>query len=333
MEPEADDPIATLYQRAGRRPALSPEEVRVAKEAARSSWRRHLRRSARRRTVAAAGIVAALAAVLVLGIGLTLRRPDVPAVPRPLGRIELQTGEVAFSGPAAEPRIVNVGTVISTAGGGRAALRLGGGSSLRIDVASVVRIASASSVVLERGAVYVDTGALAQGKSAGETLAIATALGTVRHVGTQFEVRLLENGAVPESLRVRVREGLVTVDRDGEILEARAGSELSLTARGEARRAETSAHGLTWEWTERAAPPLEIEGAALPAFLDWVSRETGLPWRYATPDLRRDTERVVLHGSIAGLTLDEALTLVLPGCGYRHRRDEHSLLLTPQPAS
>jgi hypothetical protein len=197
-----------------------------------------------------------------------------------------------------------------------------------MDVDSEIRIEAADLVALHRGAVYVDS---VVGSAAPSALAIVTPVATVRHLGTQFEARLLPatGGAGALALRVRVREGSVLVERAGATHEAREGSELLMRADGTVERFTTPAHGASWEWTQRAAPALDIEGITLAAFLAWEARELGLPWRYAAPRLETAAQEIVLHGSIAGLTPEEALSVVLPGCAMRHRRLEAGLLLEP----
>lgn len=71
-----------------------------------------------------------------------------------------------------------------------------------------------------------------------------------------------------------------------------------------------------------------LEGATVGRFLDWASRELGVPWEYADPTVRPRFEDVVLHGSIEGLTPDEALRAVLPTCGLRARRDKDRIVVT-----
>jgi ferric-dicitrate binding protein FerR (iron transport regulator) len=166
-------------------------------------------------------------------------------------------------------------------------------------------------------------------------VAVVTPLGTVRHLGTQFEVRLLDPhppaARADGALRVTVREGMVEVRRDERSYQAAAGAVLTLRAGGAVERDVAQPQGAPWEWTQRAAPPLPIEGTTLATFLAWVSRETGLPWRYADGALEESTHATLLHGSIEGLTPEEALAVVLPGCGMRHRRSDRALLLEPAP--
>jgi ferric-dicitrate binding protein FerR (iron transport regulator) len=324
----SSDPLAPLFGAAGRRACLPEAEVEPYRAAARTAWRRHLRRRTARRGIAAA----ALAAGLLLVVGLTVRgrRPaSPPSAPPPsaiLGELLLRTGEVTVAGSGATPGLTP-GSSLVTGGSGRAALRLAGGVSLRVDVESRVRFESATIVALERGAIYVDS----DPRSPGTPIAVATPLGTVRHLGTQFEVRWLEarSGAEPAALRVTVREGVVEIGRRGRVVEVRAGDELTLCADGSIRREVATAQGPTWDWTQRAVPSFSIEGRTLATFLDWVSRETGLRRQPADPELERVLHETVLHGSIEGLTPEEALTEVLAGSDLRHHRSEQGLVLEP----
>jgi len=324
IEPERpEDEVAALLDAAGPRPRLPEDEVAPIRAAAREAFQRQARRTARRRRLVWA-VGGSLAASLLVTIGLTLRplRPSAaPGAGRPVATVELTGGDVAVldaEGRPAASRTVLSGAVLRTGGSGRAAVRLPGGTSVRIDAGSAVRLDSPRLVSLERGAVYVDAGPAGR---PGQEVEIATPLGSVRHVGTQFETRLLpRSGPGGPALRVRVREGAVLVEQADETLQVRAGGELLLEAGSRPERAEISVHGPGWDWIQRTAPPFEIEGARLVDFLDWASREAGLPWRLAGPRAGSTPEDVILHGSIEGLTAEEALAVVLPSSGYRHRR-------------
>ncbi len=322
IEPERPtDEVAALLDVAGRRPRLPEEEVAPIRAAAREVFQRQARRTARRRRLVWA-VGGSLAASLLVTIGLlTLRPSAAPGAGRPVATVELTGGDVAVldaEGRPAASQTVLPGSVLRTGESGRAAVRLPGGTSVRIDAGSAVRLDSPRLVSLERGAVYVDAGPAGR---PGQEVEIATPLGSVRHVGTQFETRLLpRSGSAGPALRVRVREGAVLVEQADETLQVRAGGELLLQAGSRPERAEISVHGPGWDWIQRTAPPFEIEGARLVDFLDWVSREAGLPWRLAGPRAGSTPEDVILHGSIEGLTAEEALAVVLPSSGYRHRR-------------
>jgi FecR-like protein len=318
----AGDDLAPLLHLAGRRPRLPEGEVAPIREAVREVFRRQARRTAIRRRIGWLGT--GLAAGLLLAVGLILRSPEIKVPVEPIARLEMRTGDVGITDAAGRqvaPQSLFAGAVLTTGDRGRAAVRLPAGASLRIDAGSSVRFDSVRQVTLERGAVYLDSGAAAV---PGHGIEIATALGSVRDVGTQFEARLLPGEShrqetAAAALRVRVREGRVLVGHGGKVHQARAGGELVVQADGGLRRAEFPIYGAGWEWVQRAAPTLAIEGATLADFLDWASREAGLRWRLAEPRSGNAPEGIILHGSIEGLTAEEALDVVLPGCGYRHR--------------
>jgi hypothetical protein len=112
----------------------------------------------------------------------------------------------------------------------------------------------------------------------------------------------------------------VLVSRAGEDEEVKAGGELLVRETGPPERAEISGQGPEWDWVQRAGRPFEIEGARLADFLDWVSRETGLRWHLGEHRGGSSPRDVVLHGSIEGLSAEEALSVVLASSGYRSRR-------------
>ena len=149
---------------------------------------------------------------------------------------------------------------------------------------------------------------------------VATPLGTVSELGTQFEVRL-----VAEGLRVRVREGEVALRRLGRTHTADAGVELTVTAAGVVHTAALPAFGAAWEWTQAIAPPFPLEGSSLSEFLAWVSRESGRRVAGSAMAAGEPARATVLHGSLAGLTPEESLAVVLPSCGLGFRLDDASI--------
>ena len=321
--------VAALLRLAGAAPALSEDELRPAREAAREVWRGQVRRrTAQRRQVWAAGALAA-SVVAVVAVTWWVRKPVVPAAPVTVAVLELHSGGVTVE-PAlataaydsAAPALL-AGTVLTSAADGRAALRLAGGASVRLDGGSRVRLASPRSLTLEAGALYVDSGALP-----GAAIEIDTPLGRVTDLGTQFEVRLSPAGAASQELRLRVREGEVHVDADGATHRATAGGELRLGADGSARHAAVAADDPAWQWAAHAAPAPEIEGRTLASFLDRETRELGLRWRLVAPRPEQAPGEIVLHGSVAGLTPEEAIEVVLTGSGLRGERTGGELLVS-----
>ncbi len=272
------------------------------------------RRRRRQWTMAvAATVVAALGAFLLV-------RPEAPAgVPAPgeavarvatveelWNRVQVRSAErsgVAFlaSGDTLAER-----SEIRTGGTGRAALRLATGHAVRLDVATRVRLGTDATIFLEEGAVYVDSA----GAEPGTAVEVHLPLGVVREVGTQFEVRIVDDG-----LRVRVREGAVDVEIDGVRHPAPAGEEITVGGDGTVVRSEVPSWGEGWSWILLSAPPFDLEGRTVAEMLDWVARETGWRVSYADAGLAAEAGGIVIHSSVEGLRPDEAPGLVLPSSG------------------
>ena len=180
---------------------------------------------------------------------------------------------------------------------------MGSGHSLRLDTGTAVIVVSTRVIELQRGAVYVDSTLL--GSHADGSVEIRTPLGTVRDLGTQFEVR-----SSAAALRVRVREGTVVVQVPDAAADVGVGQELERGANGELpRRAMSDVRAL--EWTTSITPLLDIHGRPLQQFLEWHARERGLRLQFLSPEAARAAGVITLSGSVDGMTLDEALAAVL----------------------
>jgi hypothetical protein len=69
----------------------------------------------------------------------------------------------------------------------------------------------------------------------------------------------------------------------------------------------------------RAALPRQTGGRSLADFLAWVEREDGRKIVFDNPAIERSAATTVVYGTIDGLTVEEALEVVLPSCGLTHR--------------
>ncbi len=224
------------------------------------------------------------------------------------------------------PQPLFVGDRIATGPGARVALTLRDGASLRLDHRTTLRVLAARELLLEQGGLYFDS---AGGRPDSPALAIRTDLGTVRDIGTQFEVR--REAARPEAhLSVRVREGRVIYDNEGANHDADAGFELRVDESGALSRHPTPIFGPSWDWILDVAPSFELEGHSLESFLAWVSRETGWQTEFTDSVVAASAHAVRLHGSIEGLRPDRALDAVLPTCGLEHRFDGGTLVIEAQ---
>ncbi len=301
------------------------------------------RGSHRRRIRPVAGLLAMLAGLAALGFAFLRPAADRrPATGNAIAFLEITRGQVGLAGTgSASPRLLTLaggepiyaGTVIDTAAAnraaagraaaGRAAIRLAGGQSVRLDTSSRVRFASRSDLVLERGAVYVDS-------AGGANIEVRTSLGVVRDVGTQFEVRLLDDANAQPSLRVRVREGSIMLEREAGSDHALAGEELSARGDGRVERGRAAIFGPHWRWVLDTAPTPEIAGRPLADFLDWVSREGGWTVRYADAETARIASSTVLHGDVRNLDVAEASSMVLHGSGLDYRLEDGTFVVEPR---
>lgn len=335
---ESDD-LQGLFETAGRRPEVPAADLAVIKAAARLEWQRLVDPGQRQRQGFRILAPAALAAgvVLVLAIGwLWMSRGLQPAADM-LATIDVLAGEIRVEaaperpgGELREPVIgdaLRVGDRLVTAESGDdstswVSLRWASGHSVRLDSGTEVRLASKTRLELQKGAVYLDS-ASATDTTAG--LEVMTPFGSVREIGTQFEVRMGEGEA--EALRVRVREGEVALVRDDHSHSVVVGEELTLRRDGSLARREVEGYGSEWEWVLAAAPGFDIEGAMLAAFLDWVSRESGWSVEYADEDLASAAATIRLHGSIEGFSPPDSLGVVLPATGLGYRLEGGGTLL------
>ena len=320
-----DDEIGELLKLAGRRHLPDAAQMARARAAARAEWTQALghRRSRLSRWGFAGGALVATALLAVAWFRADgARAPAAP--PAEIARVQTVRGTLSIARGRVRLTAVQPGTPVragdrlDTSAGSRAALALVGGTSIALDQESSVRLEAAGGIALDRGALFIE----AAPEARDPTLHVTTAFGVVRHVGTQFDIRLQDGG-----LRVRVREGAVSIENDHGQWVSQEGEALVLTRGHTPRRQAIPTSGAEWSWVNELAPPFTLEGSTLGSLLHWVSRHHGLRWRYADPELGARVEKIVLHGSIDGLTAEEALEAVLPTCGLTARRDHDRFII------
>jgi len=353
-ESPSDDEVAKLVRLAGASGPIAPlDEDRLARvrTTVHGAWRDELiaRQSKTRRWLTVGVLFAAAASVVIaFAIWGPTRTPAPVPVPVLVAHIDQVTGRATGS-PApyvsvgAGDAVMSGSTVTTSAG--TLAMTLTSGVHLRLDASSTARLDSNTDVALERGAVYVDStdahpvGSLSPGTPAprlpgASPISIHTPAGLVRDIGTQFQVRIeVRLGGL--GVRIRVRDGEVRVtDTNGVDVRASAGEELFSRPDGSGRaidRRPVAVAGSAWTWAERAAPLFSVEGKTLGAFLDWVSREGAWTVTFADSTLPATARAIKLSGRpdlLRGLTLAEALEVVLPTCGLRYRIDgDHRVVI------
>jgi ferric-dicitrate binding protein FerR (iron transport regulator) len=324
-----EDQLAELIRLADGATSVPQDRAARVKGAVRSHWRTRVQRRRRTRVVwTGAGLAAA--AVLVVAVGLMLWSgiAEAPVQGHPVGQVVAVSGPAwartqdadtrASAAPVQVGQSVAVGLDLAT-GESRVALLMDGGTSVRLDRNTRLRLLSDASLALDAGTVYVDSG---PADHAGRAIEIHTDAGRIRDIGTQFEVRVQE-GAV----RVRVREGKVVVDTPSDSHEVGMGGQIEMDPSGGVLRGEIATYGNDWDWIGAIAPMLSLEGRSARAFLDWASRERGWELRFTDEDVERSASSIVLSGSADGLTIEQALDAVLPTCRMAHQVENGVLLV------
>ncbi len=316
-----EEAVRELLESAGRRPAVPTEDLAAIKAAARAQWEEVVAVDRRRKLRRSIPLALAASLLLVFAVRWWWMASQRPLVLEPIATVQLLRGEARAEGgrELAVRETLVAGTTVTTAGEGLIALRLAGGESVRLDAGTRLRLVSGERLALETGAVYVDSGPAGRG-----SLEVGTALGTVREIGTQFEVRIEGE----EELRVRVREGAVSLIRGAGADPVAAGEELRLRRDGSLSRGTVELQGPVWGWVLAAAPGLDVDGLMLSEYLGWVSRETGWRLRYEDEALAGLANGIRLRGNLEGMTPDESVSVVLPGSGLGYRAEGGTLLIT-----
>jgi ferric-dicitrate binding protein FerR (iron transport regulator) len=299
-----DTSIEELLLQVGARDEPSADMMLEVQAAVHAEWQSMLRARRTRRQFIAVGIAAS--AVLAVGVaffGVRYMGPSpiqVAQITRIDGHLLVRPqGQTARELAVAQS--VSTGETIQTDDRSRAALQFGDAVSLRLDQGTIVKVASADELVLTAGALYIDS----QAQNPQE-LTVRTDAGSVRHVGTQYEVRTHADDMV-----VSVREGRVMIANAAGTSSGVAGEEIRVTPRGQIVRGTVAAHDPRWQWASRTAPQFDINDHTLAVFLEWVARETGRKVVYASSEAQSAANELKLRGSIVGLDPDTALNAVL----------------------
>jgi hypothetical protein len=309
MTDEERDGIAELIARAGARPA-PPEQVRAAVfSAVEREWGQAVatRRGRRlRRTLLVASIATAAVAI---GVVLSIRREspggaNIATFLAAQGPVEIRNR--ASDAPLVVGESVRVGERVTTRSAGRALFSVAG-VSLRVGGDSDVTFERAGQLRLASGRLYVDSGPArpVAAADARPSLDILTPLGSVRHVGTQFEVLVRADG-----VRVRVRDGTVDVNSPHAVVTLGSTDELAIGSNGAVARTSVTPYSGEWSWTNDLGPEFLIEGRSFDEFLQWYAHESGRRLEFKTPAVHTAAVATRLSGSIVGLRPDDALAAV-----------------------
>ncbi|HXV40494.1 MAG TPA: FecR family protein [Steroidobacteraceae bacterium] len=318
--------IERVLKAAGPREKPPAEIERELRESLRSEWRAVVaERRGRRRTAfaLAAGVMAAAIGAWIAVPQITAPAPAVGTIAQATGELRVRSGWLGRWQAGGNGRIVTEGERLATGPAGRGALALGSGISARLDQDTQVRVAAADRLVIDYGAIYVDAGA---DSASAAPLEIVTPTGSVRHLGTQYEVRVSDSG-----VRLRVREGRIEWSSGAGSATGVAGEELTIAGDGRIGRGPVASHGEAWDWAIEAAPAIDIEGLPLTGFLGWAARELGCRVEYSTQQVEHEAAGVILHGSVAGLPPARALEAVFATTRMQAVVIDGRILVSPQP--
>ncbi|ANM30760.1 hypothetical protein ABI59_16000 [Acidobacteria bacterium Mor1] len=309
-----DDPLGTLLEMSGGRPAVPGDRADRARRRLRSEWRHEVSRRRRRRlfggALAAAAALAAMAFLATWNSGTAIELARV---------VRIQPAQGHTTDLPAVGTGLPAESAMETATGERMVLALNSGHEVRIDQESTLRLMKSGRLYLERGAVYVVSGSHAGDPGAAARVTIETPLGRVEEIGTRYEVRISEEGR----LSVRVREGRVDVHLD-ETMRLEAGQRVDI-AGDRVMAGRIASDDPAWTWSVSLAAAFPIDGRRLSEFLDHSARELGLELTYDQDALAAEAETIDLSGSIEGMLLDDALASVLATCGMEHRIEDGKL--------
>lgn len=328
--PDDDVTIGRLLRASGGREQPASDLQRHVRAAVHAEWRATVAQRGRARQrlwlAAAAAVLGLVAGLWVMQERLAAPGVVVASVSRVAGTVSAQSQSSIAWLSGDQSRMVQAQQqmraheILQTGHDGRAGLTVDGAVSLRLDHDTRIAFVEANRIEVLQGAVYVDAGVTPVAR---KSLLLDTPAGAVRHVGTQYEVRVLRTGT-----RISVREGRVELsDRSGATERLAAGEQLLVTRDGTRSRSGTASHDLQWSWIAEVAPPFDIEGRSLSDFLDWVARETGRKLVFADPASETEATAAILHGSVATLSPDEALQVVLPTTRLRGRVSAGNLLI------
>jgi hypothetical protein len=306
-----EEQIAALLRMAGKRLAVPETAQHRVRAAVHEEWRRNVRRRVAIRWTSLA-VAACLAAVILSRINIRTRPPAIEA-PRLVATTELVSGNAFIDHARLSPESrLFTHSLIETTPDAAVALRWTNRGSLRIAGGSTIRFDSERQISVDRGAVYFSS------TGSGRAIAVRTPLGIVRDAGTQFEVRV-----ETDSIRVRVREGAIDLQRGSRSERAIAGTELAATRAGTIERRRISRSGPEWDWVLRAAPPIALTGSVRD-ILEVTAREKGLTLTFADARSEETATRTALHGSVP-VSPDEALTAVTAASPFTFRIEDETL--------
>lgn len=291
------DPLAEIIRAAGRRKEPPQEHYDQVYAAARAAWRGKLRTRRSKRWYAIAASIAVMGIAGVLVQRWQVRLPEIAgSLALIQGSVEIrESGSETWAGISGSGLRLQDGARLRTDADGAAVLDLATGGSMRLAQGTEIVVAT-DTFELVSGRLYFDS----YSRPPTAAIRVATPFGTVTDIGTQFEVSLSA-----DSIRVRVREGAITVaDGSSVVTAASAGEQLQRTLSGNWERERIAADAPEWSWAEELARVSESETEPVVVYLRWIARETGKQLEFESPliELQAETSTLSSIGNLTGMS-------------------------------
>jgi ferric-dicitrate binding protein FerR (iron transport regulator) len=310
---QGDEAMAQLLNLAGLRPGIPADVQRRVHAGVRQEWQSVTKR---RQILRWSGAFALAASVL---LAVTLNPGPGEIAMNKLGSVALVVGGSGGDSFISGSNI-NRNDTITTSSGQSVSIVLNDGLSLRVASNSSLHFNAADDFTLTTGKVYADSG---QSIYRDRGITIHTDVGSAMDIGTQFVVEYLDG-----NMAVAVREGRVDVSQEQESYLAVAGEKLFLQPDTSFVITPISVNDSSWDWAVALAPAFDIHNKPLLDFLKWTARELGKELVFVDNETRMAAMRAILRGSVANLSLEEALQSELATTKFQYRFDDFQIVIS-----
>jgi hypothetical protein len=224
------------------------------------------------------------------------------------GQIQRSLNQVNWSFLKTDSRL-NSGDYIRTTSNNRILVELNNGNTFRLDENSFIKIISEDKIELIRGQIYVESNE----NNTDNNLIIDTSMGSVRHIGTQYNIELK-----PESINISVRKGIVLVHKSDLTKEIKKGYVVSINNNGNYQQSPINSYDSKWQWTQNITKYYNIQDKTIYQYLNWVSNETGYSIIWDSNKSEKQSKKITLSGSIKGMKPIESLEVILPTTDFKY---------------
>jgi hypothetical protein len=206
--------------------------------------------------------------------------------------------------------VLQAGDSIKTSNHNRLLVELNNGNVFRLDENSRIQLINENEINLQAGQIYIESNE----SIANNQLIIETDFGSIKHIGTQYNVKLS-----PDNIDVSVRKGKVMMHTNSVDKEILFGHALSVDKLGKNNVTKITSFDSTWDWTQKISPIFDIQDKSIKQYLIWVSNETGYPIQWNGSGTENAANKVSLSGSIKGISPLESLDVILPTTNFNYK--------------